>query len=228
VLNGALSRGARIIGSAPWLPLFGASAVAAVLLFVSSLTTQTDVAAVTTLLGLAACGAAAGYALDEEAGAVADATPTSRGHRIAWRLLVLSLPAGVAITGLVALDRVDASTHWVRLAPLAAGALAFGVALAAAMRRVGSTAPGDLAGVLALCVVVLVVMVDPARRWATMAPLGDSMHLGRTVLLWSVVVIACAAITLSCSQDPARSGSLTHRHRRRGRRKAQHPGRETR
>ena len=67
------------------------------------------------MLGLAACGGAAAYVLDEESAAVLDATPTSLAHRVRWRLVLVAMPAAVALTGLLLLDRLDPSTHWLRL-----------------------------------------------------------------------------------------------------------------
>ena len=85
------------------------------------------------------------------------------------------------LTGLLLLDRLDPSTHWLRLVPFAAGCLAIGVVLAAALRRGGNRAPGDLAGVVAVAVVVLLVATDPLKAWVSVAPLGDTGHVGRTV-----------------------------------------------
>jgi hypothetical protein len=206
VASGPLTRGFGILRSAPWLPLLGTSAAAAVLLAVAVLAHRTGLATVATFLGLSACGGAAAYVLDEEATPVLDVTPTSRGRRVLWRLLLVALPATVALSGLLALNRLDAPTHWLRLVPLAAGSLAIGVALAAALRRVGTSTPGDLAGVVAVAAVVLIVAVDPLRRWANAAPLGDTPHPERSTLLWSGVVAACGAVTATCSRDPARRG----------------------
>jgi hypothetical protein len=203
VASGALIRGARIQRSAPWLPLLGAVGVAALLLLIAVLGHGTGLASVVTLLGLSMCGGAAAYVLDEESAAVLDATPTSRGRRVLWRLPLIALPATVALVGLLMLDRLDGSTHWLRLGPLTVGSLAIGVALAAALRRGGTGAPGDLAGVLAVGTVVLLVATNPLRHWVSVIPLGDTAHAGRSVLLWTAVVTACAAVTFACCRDPA-------------------------
>ncbi|MGZ4637672.1 MAG: hypothetical protein ACXV2J_01300 [Actinomycetes bacterium] len=186
--------------------MLGTAAAAGVLLVVGVLAHRTPIAPGTTLLGLAACGGATAYVLDEESAAVLDATPTSRGRRVLWRLPLVALPAAVALCGLVALNRVDGSTHWLRLLPLAAGSLAIGVGFAAALRRAGTGTPGDLAGVLAVSLVVLLVVVDPLRRWATVSPLGNDAHAGRSAALWGVVVVVCGAVALACSRDPAHRG----------------------
>jgi hypothetical protein len=145
--------------------------------------------------------------LDEESAAVLDATPTSRAHRVLWRLVLVAMPAAVALTGLLLLDRLDPPTHWLRMAPFAAGCLAIGVVLAAVLRRGGNRAPGDLAGVVAVAVVVLLVATDPLNAWVSVAPLGDTGHAGRTVLLWAAVVLVCAAVTARCSRDPGVPGA---------------------
>jgi hypothetical protein len=203
VSRGEWLRGARILRSAPWLPLLGSATVAALLLLVAVLAYRTAFASAATLLGLATCGAVSAYILDEEAAAVADATPTSRRRRVAWRAPLVMVPAVVALAGLLTLSHLDPATHWLRLVPLAAGAVAVGVGLAAALRHGGEATPGDLAGVVTLSVTVLVVVVDPLRRWVTVAPLGDAPHVGRTVLLWTAIVIAGGAVTVACTRDPA-------------------------
>lgn len=205
--SGSWGRGARILRSAPWLPLLAGSGAAALLLLGALLAQGTGFAPVTTMLGLAACGGAAAYVLDEESAVVLDATPTSLAHRLLWRLVLLALPAAVAGTGLLLLDRTDPPTHWLRLVPFAAGCLAIGVVLAAALRRGGNRAPGDLAGVVAVAVVVLLVATDPLKVWVSVAPLGDTGHAGRTMLLWSSVVLVCAAVTARCSRDPGVPGA---------------------
>jgi len=203
VTGGRLVRGSRILRSAPWLPLLGASAVSASLLVVAALAHRTGIASLIALLGLAACGATAAYILDEESAAVLDSTPTSRSRRVLWRLPLAALPAAVALVGLLALDHVDAPSHWLRLVPLAAGSLAIGVGSAAALRTGASGVPGDLAGVLTLASLVFLVTVDPLRHWVTIAPLGDSAGAGRSALIWAAVVVMSAAVTVANSRDPA-------------------------
>ena len=87
------------------------------------------------VLGVALCGAAAAYVLDEDSAAVADATPMARPRRAAWRTSLLVLPVGVGLAGLVALDRDDPAGGWLRLTPTVLAVAALGVALAAAFRR---------------------------------------------------------------------------------------------
>jgi hypothetical protein len=204
VTSGPLTRGSRILRSAPWLPLLGAAAAAAVLLLVAVVAHRTGIGPLIALLGLTACGAAAAYILDEEAAAVLDATPTSRARRVLWRLPLAALPAAVALVGLLTLDHLDGASHWLRLVPLAAGSLAIGVAFAAALRSGSAGIPGDLASVLTLASVMLIVTVDPLHRWVTLAPLGDATHVGRSVLLWAAVIVGCGAVTVAHSRDPAR------------------------
>ena len=197
--SGGLGRGAGVLRSAPWLPLLGGSAAAAPLLGVAVLVHGSGFAPFAALLGLAACGGAAAYVLDEESAAVLDATPTSRGRRVAWRLLLVAVPGLVALAGLLGLDHLDGATHWL---PFAAASLAMGVGLAAGLRR-DAAAPGDLAGVLTVSVVVLLVAADPLRRWVPVLPLGDSGGAGRSALMWAGVVAGCAAVVVRCARDPA-------------------------
>ena len=82
--------------SAPWLPLLAGSAAATLLLLGAVVWHGSGFAPITTLLGLAACGGAAAYVLDEESAAMLDATPTSQAHRVRWRLVLVALPAAVA------------------------------------------------------------------------------------------------------------------------------------
>ncbi len=201
------SRGAFVLRSAPWLPLLAGTGAAMLLLLGAVVGHSSGFAPVMSMLGLAACGGAAAYVLDEESTAVLDATPTSLAHRVLWRLVLVALPAAVAMTGLLLLDRLDPSTHWLRMVPFAAGCLAIGVVLAAVLRRGGNRAPGDLAGVLAVAVAVLLVATEPLRAWVSVAPLGDRGHVGRTVVLWSAVVLVCAAVTARCSRDPGVPGT---------------------
>lgn len=200
--SGRRTRGGRVLRSAPWLPLLAGSAAASLLLLGAVVGHGSGFAPVMSMLGLAACGGAAAYVLDEESTAVLDATPTSRARRVLWRLSLLAIPATVALTALLTLDRLDPPTHWLRMVPFAAGCLAIGVVLAAALRRAGNRAPGDLAGVVAVAVVVLLVAADPLRAWVSVAPLGDTGHAGRTSLLWAAAVLVCAAVTSWCSRDP--------------------------
>jgi hypothetical protein len=202
VASGSCGRGGRILRSAPWLPLLAGTGAAMLLLLGAGAGHGSGFAPVMSLLGLAACGGAAAYVLDEESTAVLDATPTSLAHRVLWRLVLVAMPAAAAMTGLLLLDRLDPSTHWLRMVPFAAGCLAIGVVLAAVLRRGGHPAPGDLASVVAVAVVVLLVATEPLRAWVSVAPLGDTRHAGRTVLLWAAVVLACGAVTAWCSRDP--------------------------
>jgi hypothetical protein len=206
VTSGQLIRGARIQRSAPWLPLLATAGAAAMLLLIAVFAHRTGIAPFVTLLGLSACGGAAAYVLDEESAAVLDATPASRGRRVLWRLPLIAVPATVALVALLILDRLDGSSHWLHLGPLALGSLAIGVALAAALRRGGTGTPGDLAGVLAVGSVVLLIATDPLRHWVSVIPLGDAAHSGRSLMLWTTVIAGCAAVTFACCRDPAHQG----------------------
>jgi hypothetical protein len=186
------------------VPFLGTAAIAAALLVIGSVGHRMAFAPLATTLGLSVCGGAAAYVLDEEAGDVADATPTSRGRRLTWRLLILVVPASVAVGGLVVLDLLDAPTRWLRLVALVAGCMACGVAIAAALRRAGVSAPGDLASALTASATLVVVAADPLHRWVSVAPLGETAHPGRSFALWGAVVLLGGAVTLSCTRDPAR------------------------
>lgn len=195
--------GTRVVRSAPWAGLLAVSLLGGVILAVAAQVTGLEPNAV--FLGLATCGGAAAYVLDEEATAIADATPTSRSRRVAWRLVLLAPPLLVAITGLFNLDRQDPATHWWRLLPMAVGALAAGVMSAAILRRRHAATPGDLAAPVTALGVVVTCALNPLRRWVSLAPLGATSHVGRSVVLWAAITVGCAAITAACSRDPARS-----------------------
>jgi hypothetical protein len=125
-----------------------------------------------------------------------------------------ALPGAVALAGLLMLDHVDAPSHWLRLVPLAAGSLAIGVGLAAALRTGAAGTPGDLAGVLTLASLVLLFTVNPLHHWVTFTPLGDGTDAGRSALLWTAVIAGCAAITVAHSRDPANRARRNRLHRR--------------
>jgi hypothetical protein len=196
-----------IVRSAPWVAVIVSTSAAAMLLTIGGFSYRTGIGWLSTLLGLSTCGAAAAYVLDEQASEVADASPTSRAARTTRRLPIALLPLMIALAGLIDLNVLDASNHWLRLAPLAAGSIAIGVAFAAGFRRRGWATPGDLAAVLALTVVVLVVLVDPMARWIELAPLGETSHPGRGAIFWLAVVIVAGFSTARCSRDPASTTS---------------------
>ncbi|MEO7981784.1 MAG: hypothetical protein ABI807_12950 [Sporichthyaceae bacterium] len=200
-----LRRGLRVLRSTPWLPVAGASAVGGALLLTAAATPTAGYAMFIVVIGLATCGSAAGYLLDEESSAVLDATPTSRSRRTGWRLMALVLPAGVALTGLALLDRADGTGQWEwqKLGPLAAGSLATATALAAVLRR-GNSAPGDVAAAVTLTGVLLVVASNPLRHWVSVVPSHDA-GVGRSALLWASVVLAAAVVVVRCSRDPVRT-----------------------
>ena len=193
--------GARVVRSTPWAGLLGVSLAAVLLLTVGA--RMTSLVPIIVFLGLSTCGGAAAYLLDEEAASIADASPTARSRRVAWRLLLLVIPFGTAVVGLFSLDRQEPSAHWWRLLPMAVGALGVGVASAAIMRRRGSATPGDFAASVTALGVVLLCTIDPLRRWVSLVPLGSTLHEGRSVALWAAITVGCAATTAFCSRDPA-------------------------
>jgi hypothetical protein len=154
------------------------------------------------LLAIGLCGATSGYVLDEEAVEVADATPTSRPHRTTWRIAITLLPVAVATTALIEVDALAPDVHALRLLPVALGSIAIGIGLAAAMRRSGTAAPGDLAGVLTFATVVVAVLADPLGRWLSLRPLEAATYPVRSGLAWAAVILM-AAVTLAASErDP--------------------------
>ena len=197
-------RGGRVLRSAPWPSLLASLAAAALLICIAAVAHGTELTAPTMLLGLAACGAAAAHGLDETATSVADASPTSRRHRLGWRLLLVILPMTVATVGLLTLNALDPETQWLRLLPLAAGTVGIGTGLAAAMRHRGTAAPGDLAGAITLVGIILLVAIDPLRRWVNLLPFGGTEQAGRSSALWCAVVVGCIVVTLACTRDPGR------------------------
>jgi len=199
-----LRRGLRVLRSTPWLPVIGASTAGTALLLAAALAPTSAFAFFAVVIGLATCGAAAAYLLDEESGVVLDATPASRGLRTRWRLVPLVVPAGAALAGLAVLDAAADRGQWELpdVAPLACGAVAAGTSIAAALRRRTST-PGDVAAAVTLAAVLLVVAANPLRRWAPVLP-TDGAGEGRSALLWASVVLVAAAVVVRCSRDPVR------------------------
>ena len=194
-----------MLRSTPWLPATLASAAGNALLVAAALAPASSFAFFAVVIGLATCGAAAAYLLDEESAVVLDATPASRSLRTRWRLVPAVLPLAAALTGLAALDRADGSGQWawLRIAPLACGAVAAGTALAALLRHRTST-PGDVAAAVTLTGFLLLVATNPLRHWAPALPV-DAAGAGRSALFWASVVLAAAGVVVRCSRDPARS-----------------------
>ena len=189
---------------APWGPVLGASAVALALLGLAATVPRSSLAFIAALLGVAGASAAAAYVLDERAVPVLDATPTSRGYRVGWRLLLVAVPATAVVVGLGLLAAADPDTHWWRLGLLAAGGLASAVGAAALLRGLGREAPGDVAGVVTALGVVFAALGDPLKRWVSLVPLGDVGHVGRSVVLYAVLVGCCAVVVLLAARDPGR------------------------
>lgn len=199
-----LARASAVLRSAPWPVVTGLSLAAAVAFGVAVVSRHNDDALVPALLAIGVCGAVAGYVLDEEAGSVADATPTSRPRRARTRLPIMLLPGTIAATALLVLHSLDTRTPWLRLMPVAAGSLSVGLALAAGLRRSGNPAPGDLAGVVTLVAVVLVVLADPLRHWVSLTALSSPGYPVRTAAAWTVVVVGSALMVAVCEADPGR------------------------
>src|SRR4051812_47345900 len=145
-----LARPVAVVHSAPWPVLSGIVLTAASLFCLAGGLRRHEMALLVALIAVGTCAAAAGYVFDEEAGDVADATPTSRPVRMAWRLPVAVLLAGAGVAALLGLRQLDPETPWLHLAPVVVGGVALGLALSAALRRSGNPAPGDLAAVVTL------------------------------------------------------------------------------
>ncbi len=205
------ARPVAVLRSAPLLVLAGLGGGASAVFGGALLARRDQFAPLIALLAIGLCGASAGYTLDEEAGDVADASPTSRPRRVGWRLLMLILPMTVSATALLSLHLLDARTPWLHLLPVAAGSITIGVATAAVLRRSGNPAPGDLAGVVTLLAVVLVVLADPFRRWVSLSALGAVDYPTHTALVWFVIVLSCALTVTACEADPGRSRPVLHR-----------------
>ena len=207
----ASARGAAVLRSAPWPVLLPFTTLTGVLFGLAILARHDDVGMLLTLVGIGMCGAVAGYVLDEEASEVADATPASRPRRAAWRIAIAMIPTALGAAALAWVARLDPELHALRMLPIVAGSVAFGVALASAMRRAGISAPGDLAGVLTFGAVVLVVLVDPLRPWLSLRGLDTADYPPRTALAWAVLIVACAWTVLTCERDPGSSRSAIRR-----------------
>lgn len=199
-----VTRGRRLLRAAPLTPVLAASGASLALLALAAAVPRSVLANLAALLGVSAACAAGAYALDERATPVLDATPTSRGYRLGWRLLLVVAPATAVAVGIALLAAADPRPHWWRLGLLAAGGLGTAVAGAAALRGQGREAPGDVVGTVTALGVVLVALADPTRRWVSLVPLGDAHHVGRSVALYAVLVAACAVVVLVAARDPGR------------------------
>ncbi len=196
--------GRAVVRAAPWPVLVGGSLTATALFAITAAVGPGQLAFPLSLLGLGLCGATAAYVLDEDSAEVADAAPSGRSVRVVWRLPLALVPFTVGSTAVLWLDTVDRISGWVRLVPVAAGSVAVGLACAAALRRTGRFAPGDLAGALTFGVVVLVVAVEPLRAWVLLAPIGLPTYRPASGLAWLLVLLACAALLVVCERDPGR------------------------
>ena len=188
-----------LVRAAPRPPILGAAALASCLLALAVCARHTALVVPLTYLGMAACGGGAGYVLDEGAAEIADATPTSRPHRLGWRLTVALVPWGIGLAGLALVDRGP----WQSTVTVTLGCVGLGVVATAALRRSGRPAPGDQAGVLALGVILLLVTADPLRRWVSLVPF-DVPHAGRTATAWVLMAGACLTAVAVCERDPCR------------------------
>jgi hypothetical protein len=194
--------GRAVLRAAPWPVVLGGCAAAAVLFGIAGATRHSGVFLPMSLLGLGLCGAAAAYSLDEQSAEIEDATPTGRPVRIAWRVSIAVVPCAAGATAVLLLDNLGGATGWNRLAPVAAGSVAVGIAVASALRRTGRSAPGDLAGAITFGAVVLTVAIDPLHAWASLAPLGAPGYPLSSAVAWALVVVGSAAALVACERDP--------------------------
>ena len=207
----ARAQASAVLRSAPWPVLLPFTALAGATFGMAILARHNEMGLLLALVAIGTCGAVAGYVFDEEASEVADATPASRPRRAAWRMPIVLLPLAVATTALICVARLTPETHATRMLPVAAGSVALGVSLAAAMRRAGTPAPGELAAVVTFGTVVLVVLVDPLRHWVSLTALDGASYPTSTALTWSAVVVACTWTVLACERDPGSSRHPTGR-----------------
>jgi hypothetical protein len=196
--------GRAILRAAPWPALLGGSVTATGVFVIAAVAGSGELVFPLSLLGLGVCGATAAYTLDEASPEVEDAAPRGRSVRVAWRLPLALLPFAVGCAAVLWLDTLDWVRGWDRLVPVAAGSVAVGLACAAALRRTGRFAPGDLAGALTFGLVVLAVAVEPLRAWVSLAPVGSRTYPRATALTWALVLLAAAALVAACERDPGR------------------------
>ena len=191
-----------LLRAAPWTPVLALSGSAAVLLGLAAVWADGPLGRWLLLLAMAACSAAAGYSLDEEAAPAVDASPLGRGVRFRWRATVLALPVVTGLTGLGVLGAVEPRLAAARVAPAVVGFAALGVAVAALLHRSGIAAPGDLASVVGAAVTVLVAAAEPLHQWVLLVPLGDGPGYGRTMFTWTAVLVGCALAVALAARDP--------------------------
>ncbi len=186
----------------PWSALLGVTAVAAVLLGAQVAWTEVPSGSVLFALGLALLGIASAFVLDEPAAEAVDAAPATLRQRTLGRGLALAVPLAVGLAATGGRELRLAGTPGLGLLLEVTGCVAVGVTVAAALRRRGMAAPGDLAAVCVGPVLLLCALAEPLGRWVLVFPLADYSLWSRTAALWVVALALCAGTLVLATRDP--------------------------
>lgn len=195
-------------------PVLGAAAAAGALAVLDLTVWPNGPGSILTWLAVALTAGAMALALDDPAGDVLDATPTSRRLRTGVRIVAtLPLLAGWAAYALVLqgqLDRIGGSVSAVALVVVGAGFAVLGVAGAAALRANGQREPGGVvASALVLAALAVFVLPWPgAARVLDVSGAWTSSTAG-----WLVATVLAAGVGWVATSDPWRRVAGA-RHRR--------------
>ena len=176
--------------------------MAAVLLGAQVAWTEVPSGAVLFALGLALLGVASAFVLDEPAADAVDAVPATLRQRTLCRGLALAVPLAVGLAATWGRELRLAGTPGLGLVLEVTGCVALGVTVAAALRRRGMAAPGDLAAVCVGPALLVCALGEPVGRWVLVFPLADYSLWSRTVALWLLVLGGCVLVVAASTRDP--------------------------
>ena len=184
-----------------WVAVLGATALGAVILTGCVAFAGATPPLTYARLALVALAAAAAFVLDEPAAAAVDAAPTTLRRRTATRVTAVTVPFGVWVVGLLALDRRDVHIPLGHLVVEGLGVLAVAVAMAAVVRRAGRVEPGDVAATAVGATILGIVVFDPPPH---SVPLFPVMHnWSSSSILWAALVLVAAVLLVAASRDAA-------------------------
>jgi hypothetical protein len=180
----------------PWLPLGIATALSAVIVaWPVQDPGPTGLQAVAILLA-----SAGGFALDDPAGIVMAASPTSILRRRLLRLLVVWVPVGLAWALALAVRGTDGLEETRTLTAMFAGLVGLSMAIAGVIGRRRLNGGAFVAPTL-LALLFLSTVFPP--KWRPL-PMGDIPGgLAQITLRWSLAALVGAAVFLASSRDPA-------------------------
>lgn len=185
-----------------WAPVIGGSALGAAILGVCVVFAADGPPLAYVRLALVALAGAAAFVLDEPAAAAVEAVPRTLRCRTRARATVVAVPFAVWAGGVLALERRNAVTPVAALLVEGAGVLAVAVALAAVLRYLGRTEPGDVVASAVGATVLVLLVFNPPPRSVPLFPAGDGWAASSA--LWCVLAAAAVVTAVCASRDPFR------------------------